>query len=228
MDPKKCTILVPTAKIVEPLTNDTLAQLQLNGYDVRTLNGCSMVDLARSTMATRAMRAGFEETLWIDSDMKFTVEDVERIRSHNLPIVVGIYTTKGENPRFACKFLREPKRVTFGQGGGLVQIEFAGMGFAYVKKCVYDGIAKDLPVCKGGFNLETVIPYFRPLIVPEGDDEVYLSEDYSFWHRARRAGFAVMADTTLKIGHIGAKVFTWDDMMPQKCHDSLTIEIGTV
>ncbi len=43
-------------------------------------------------MATDALAAGFQETFWIDADIEFHPDAIERLRSYNLPIVSGVYT----------------------------------------------------------------------------------------------------------------------------------------
>ena len=40
------------------------------------------------------MEQGFGETFWIDADVLFRPDDVEKIRSHNLPLCCGIYPKK--------------------------------------------------------------------------------------------------------------------------------------
>ncbi len=166
------------------------------------------------------------ETLWIDSDIVFDPDDVERIRARNKPLVAGLYVKKGK-PEFAGKF-REAAEVTFGVGGGLLEMEFAGMGFTYVRGEVYQAIARELPACHGGYDpAKTITPYFIPMVVPDGGGWCYLSEDYSFCQRARKAGFPVLADTTIRLGHgNGRHKYTWDDLAQRQSFESLTIEIG--
>lgn len=223
-DPTKCIVLVPVYGSLDPETEQGLNVLAERGYVVRLLRNSSQIDLARSTMATRAMRNGFEETLWIDADTVFRPEDVEQLRSHDLPIVAGLYLKKKQGkPEFAGKF-RSPK-VTFGVGGGLLEMVYVGMGFTLIRREVYAELAEDLIECTGGYDGETVIPFFRPTLAPEGATLDYLSEDFSFCHRARIAGFAVMADTTIKLGHAGRYVYTWDEFAPRPTFDCLQLGV---
>lgn len=39
--------------------------------------------------------AGFEVTFWIDSDIQFEPDAVDKLHSHGLPIACGIYARKG-------------------------------------------------------------------------------------------------------------------------------------
>ena len=115
----RCVILVPALSL-EPETLDLLGALHQRGYEVRELRGESAIDRARSSMATEAMRNGFDETFWIDADMSFDPDHVETIRSHGLPMCAGLYVTK-KQIRFAGKFGPDVRSVTFGNGGGLVK-----------------------------------------------------------------------------------------------------------
>lgn len=212
-DPKECAVLVPVKDSPEPETEQSLRVLANAGYAVRTLRGSSQIDLARSCMATWALAEGFKETLWIDSDIDFTVADVEKLRAHNLPFVAGLYLKKGPK-EFAAKFRAGTTQLKIASEGGLVEMEYVGMGFTLIRAEVYEAVGVDLPICEGGYEQKPVVPFFIPTIAQQGDANTYLSEDYSFCLRARNAGFKVMADTSIKIGHIGRKTYTWDDLIP--------------
>jgi hypothetical protein len=223
INPEKCLVLVPALSL-EPDTRDLLVTLHARGYEVRELRGESAIDRARSSMATEAMRDGFEETFWIDADMRFDPDFVDVIRAHDLPMCAGLYVTK-KNMRCIGKFGPNVRQVTFGVGGGLYDMTYVGMGFTHIRKCVYEEIGKDLPEC-GGCDGATMVPYFQPVIVHEQGTECYLSEDYSLCHRAAQAGFKIMSDTRLKIGHIGKKSYTWDDLMPQQTLETLNMQFA--
>ena len=220
----KVAVLVPVASVIEPECEAALLLLAQRGYHVRTFRGCSQVDQARSELATAAFDDGFQETLWIDSDVAFTVEDVERLRSHNLPFCAGLYPKKGIK-QFACKFLN-PGQYRFGNGGGLIEVEYVGMGFVLIRREVYRACEELLllPRCTGSHTGKPVIPYFAPSICPDGEGWCYLADDFSMCHRARQAGFKIMVDTTIKLGHVGKHVYTWDDFALQR-YETLELNI---
>ena len=226
--PEACAILVPVAAAIEPETEDCLRQLADRGYPVRLLRGCSQVDLARSALASAAMDDGFAETLWVDSDIVFDPADVEKLRAHGRPLTAGLYVKKGK-PEFAGKFRNEGDAV-FGRGGGLLEMEFVGMGFTHVRREVYERMERRLrlPRCGGGYDPDRlVVPYFIPTVVPDGAGGwCYLSEDYSFCSRARQVGFPAFADTTIRLGHgNGPHKYTWDDVAPRQTYESLRLRV---
>lgn len=226
--PGECVVLVPVATSIEPETEECLRRLADRGYPVRQLRGCSQVDLARSAMASAALDDGFSETMWIDSDIVFDPDDVEKLRSYGKPFAAGLYVKKGK-PEFAGKF-RGDGELVFGVGGGLLEMEFVGMGFTHIRREVYEAVALscEMPKCGGGYDPSRLVtPYFIPTIAPDGAGGwCYLSEDYSFVSRARSAGFPAWADTTIRLGHgNGRYKYTWDDLVPRSTYESVRVTI---
>ena len=223
----KCIVLVPVITAAEPVTDALLDVLKSRGYVVRKLWGSSQVDLARSTLAAQAFKEGFEETFWIDADQVFNPDDVDHIRALDLPFVAGMYPCKG--PKRMAGKLKSNAKVIFGAGGSVVEVELVGMGFTYVHCEVYAAILQQghTKLCGGGYDGTTLYPFFLPLLEKMTADatmSTYLSEDYSFCIRAKRAGYPPMVDTRVKVGHIGKKTYTWDDMLPDTVLASVDVE----
>jgi hypothetical protein len=211
MDPSRCVVLVPVGGYLEPECARGLAQLEARGYTVRTARGYAAIDQGRSQMATDALLDGFDALMWIDSDVAFDADSVDQLRESDEPIVCGIYPKKGMR-ELACHLLPDTKRVLFGQGGGLMEILYAATGFLFTQRTVYETIAEheQLPVCNKQFGRITV-PYFLPMIMPVGENNWYLGEDYAFCERARRSGFQIMADTRIRLNHIGRHGYSWEE-----------------
>lgn len=210
-DSSRCIVIVPVRTHVEEECAAGLAELQGRGYHIRQVVGQTAIDYARSKLASDALDSGYEEIMWIDSDVGFAAADVELLRSHQLPVVSGIYPQKGHRA-LASHLLPDTDRLVFGVGGGLVEILYAAGGFLLTHRRVYEAIREheQLPYCNarfgGGFT-----PYFWPMVVPDGAGSWYLAEDFAFSERARRAGFAVMADTRIRLQHVGRIAYMWED-----------------
>ena len=118
---------------------------------------------ARNQIASDALADGFQETLWIDSDVGFDPDDVERIRKHGLPIVCGIYPKKGKR-ELAIHILPGTPRLRFGIHGGLHELLYGGTGFLHVRRPVYETMIEQLglPVCNEHANR----PMFAYWILP--------------------------------------------------------------
>jgi len=206
-----CAVLVPFAGHIHPECEEGLRELERRGYAVHRIGGFAAIDQGRSQMATEALRAGFEATMWIDADIAFHPDSVDRLRVHGLPIVCGIYPQKGKRS-LACHVLPGAPSLTFGPKGGLVELLYAAAGFLFVHRAVYERVQQHhrLPVCNERFG-SSLVPYFQPLIAPVDNGHWYLAEDYAFCQRAREAGFAISADTTLRLWHLGTYPFGWEE-----------------
>jgi hypothetical protein len=212
VDNSRCVVLVPAHGHIHRDCETGLRALEALGYPVRRVYGYAQIDAARSQMATDALADGFEELLWIDSDIAFVPEDVERLRAHDVPLVTAIYAKKGTQA-IACHVLPGTKRMTFGADGGLQPILYAGTGFLHTRRQVYVDIQEKLglPTCNLRFNTP-MVPYFIPMILAEdGGTHWYLADDFSFSERARQAGYEILADTRVCPHHIGEYAFRIED-----------------
>jgi hypothetical protein len=211
LDPGRCVVLVPYLGFIHPPCENGLRELEKRGYVVRRAGGFSAIDQGRNQLATDALVDGFEETMWIDSDLEFSADAVDRLRSHALPITCGIYPQKGRRA-LACHVLPGSSQLVFGKQGGLQEMLYAGAGFLHVRREVYLAIqyGLPLPVTNERFGSPS-IPFFHSIVHPVEDGLWYLAEDYSFCERARRCGFRVVADTTVRLWHHGTYPYGWED-----------------
>jgi hypothetical protein len=209
--PSQCVVLVPYTTGIVPACEDGLKQLERRGYPVRRVRGYAAIDQGRNQMVTDALQSGFLETMWIDADIGFDPDAVDRLRAHNLPITCGIYPQKGKRA-LACHVLPGTPKLVFGNEGGLTEIQYAGTGFLHVRREVYETIQQQLhlPVCNRHFQ-RPMLPFFQPLIRDHNGEQWYLAEDYAFCHRARHCGYRILADTTLRLSHYGDYGYTWED-----------------
>jgi hypothetical protein len=249
-DPASCVVLVPVATHVEPACEAALVDLATRGYAVRRVYGYAAIDQARNEMTAQALADGYDETLWIDSDISFEPQAVDRLRSHDLPIVCGIYARKRMRA-LACHTLPGTERLVFGAEGGLTEILYAGAGFLLVRREVYAAMQEclDLPACNHRFG-KPIVPYFQPMVVADavssrsrlpsgnfGASETrscpadrtywYLPEDYAFCERARQCGYQIMADTKIRLWHHGSYGYTWEDAGKDKpCYETFYFSVN--
>jgi hypothetical protein len=207
-----CKVLVPVGGMIDSHCEQALHGLERRGYVVHRVQGFSAIDFGRCCLASEALNEGYEELMWIDSDVVFNPDDVDKLRAHQQPLVCGIYAKKSK-PEFACAFLPGTPRLTFGKEGGLHEIRYAGFGFVLTRREVFETIRTRLalPLCNTRFG-QGIYPYFLPMIAPDGKGSWYLSEDYAFCERAHQCGYRVMADTTIRLWHVGRYGYTWEDI----------------
>ena len=203
--------LVPVAGTIEPECETSLQQLRARGIKVRVYRGSSAIDQARAMMAYDALRDGFTELLWVDSDVAFEPLHVDMLLAHDEPFVCGIYAKKGVRA-LTCHLLPTTKELLLGEDGGLTEILYAAGGFTLVRSSVYSTIKEKLsvPTCNAQFGMPFV-PYYQPMVKQTDAGPWYLAEDFAFSERARQAGFRVMADTRIRLRHIGRYAYQWED-----------------
>lgn len=137
--------------------------------------------------------------LWIDSDVSWNPEDIERLMNHDLDVVGGVYRTNQDGTI----------AVAFDNGSGLPRkvnevelileedpIEVWGIGFGFL--LVKHGVMETMK--RPWFEIEKIR-------WPEHDFDTNVGEDYSWCIRARRAGFKVMVDPKVKVGHTKETIF---------------------
>jgi hypothetical protein len=210
---KDCVILVPCNGGIEFKTDEALRVLESRGYEVWRNPYFSAIDQGRNRLAFDALyNRNFKELLWIDSDIAFNPDDVERIRSHNQPIVAAAYPFKNW-PVMTVQPLKDDV-IEFGCDGKLVEVMCAATGFLYTKAEVYYNIKEklNLPICNTSFGSPQV-PFFQPGIWEWDGLQYYLGEDFSYCLRARKCNYKILLDTGISLGHIGKYTFTIEDVI---------------
>ncbi len=210
-EPSRCAVLVPYRGAIATACENGLQELERRGYVVRRIAGFSAIDRARCQIASDALHDGFEETLWIDSDVGFRPDDVDRLRRRGLPLCCGIYPKKGRRS-LAAHVIPGTKEIVFGKKGGLIEVLYVGAGFLHVRREVYEQMIHrlGLPSCSAD-GKRPLVPFFQPLVRSRGESHWYLSEDFAFCHRARLCGIPIIADSTIRLHHIGESSFSWEE-----------------
>ena len=199
----------PRVAICLPLYRDVHAETLLSMLALRTpsrplwcIAHGRPVDEARNEVTARALEPGFGTThiLCLDGDVVFPVTALERLLKHDLAIVSGLYfkRTWPYSPLLmddcldgTCSFREEIP-------AGLTEVDCTGGGFLLVKREVFDEIGKRLGPDE---------KWWDRTVYPGG---IKPGEDIAFCRRARAAGFRVMVDCDLRIGHRGEITYTQD------------------
>ena len=140
----------------------------------------------------------YDFLMWIDSDIMFDFKSFKKLLDHNLNIVSGIYLVEGGR-NFASvinwdtdfflkhgyfKFLTQEdiKGKT-----GLIEVAYTGFGFILIKRGVFESLE---------------YPWFQPVFQKLKDNiQDFSSEDASFCELARKNGFKIYVDPTVRVGH---------------------------
>ena len=191
--PSKTLVVCPAYAAIEPECEQALAQLERAGYCVWRRWGGSAIDRVRCEIATDALKTDAEALVWIDADIGFNPTDVVRLCNHGKPWVCGVYPRKSPGGGISAHITAP--RVIFGEGGGLLPIDSAGFGFMYTARELFEAIDAPEVSC----DERSLRPFFLPMV----RDGHYLTEDTAFCARARDAGYTLLADTTIRLCHVG-------------------------
>jgi hypothetical protein len=172
----------------------------------------ALIDRSRSIHATKALEEGYDILVFIDDDIRFRAADLYQLirESYERKTVVGCLYMKRKVPLelVGCP-LDGPQDLQIGEAGKVQEVRYVGTGMMAVPSNVLTRVAATLPKLRTGAILEDggelhIWPFFMPFAF----DGIYLSEDYAFCQRARDAGFAILTDTRIILGHVGEHVYS--------------------
>jgi hypothetical protein len=181
-------------------------------HGLLTQANSSLITQGRSKIANFFINNTDHEYLFfLDSDIGFNPEDVLKLLSHQVDIVSGAYPMKTIPVRY-CLNIQQPEE----RQGDLVKITGNGMGFVLVHRNVLLKMAQNFPELKyiPPTNDSNVPPTEKELnnsyhyFMEQKVDNAFMSEDKSFFYRARMLEYDVWLDTSIKLQHVGSHIFT--------------------
>jgi glycosyltransferase involved in cell wall biosynthesis len=165
---------------------------------------------ARNLIVEGAIDMGAEWLLFLDSDMTFPRETLQRLMSWNKDIVCASYVKKKPPYHTVGSLASRPTdRVgdtAMVSANGLYEMEKIGLGVCLIKMSVFKKMQK---------------PWFHYEYKPGSN--VMTGEDILWCHEVRKLGFKVWIDAALSmhVGHIGNYVFR-----PEQAYPLFDIETG--
>jgi GT2 family glycosyltransferase len=139
----------------------------------------------------------YDYIMWIDSDIMFTTEQFMQLLSHGSDIVSGVYLMQGGREFATVKDWDEEYFKVNGSfrhftpqdlegSEELIEVAYTGMGFMLMKKGVMESLE---------------YPWFKPIEKCIGSMVDFTTEDVSFCLRAKEAGWRILIDPAVKVGH---------------------------
>ena len=181
-------------------------------HGLLTQANSSLITQGRSKIANFFLNNTDHEYLFfLDSDIGFNPEDVLKLLSHQVDIVSGAYPMKTIPVRY-CIHIQQPEE----RQGDLLKITGNGMGFVLVHRNVLLKMAQNFPELQyiPSTDDSNVPPTEQELnnsyhyFMEHKENNAFMSEDKSFFHRARMLGYDVWLDTSIKLQHVGSHIFT--------------------
>ena len=195
------------------------ASLELTGIKYKVLHHIndSLIPRARNCLVARFMRdpelAEYTRFMFIDADIAFEPEDVCKLwnLSEFHDVVTACYPTKTEKEG-------QPKTTAW-KDGQLVdldelkfptEIDYAGTGFLMINRLAFVKMQNAYPDTRHmEGHLGEVYALFDTEVTKDEDwtQRWYCSEDYLFCKRWREIGGKIMLDPSIRLGHVGRKIY---------------------
>lgn len=148
----------------------------------------SLTALARNQIVDIAQKQGCTHLLFLDTDMTFPLDAVEKLLSHQKDVVSGLYFERYApyRPVLRQRFQDGYSLVNY-PPSGMIKVDATGGGCLLINMEVFDYLKK---------------PYFDYRLEKSGIKETFFSEDLVWCERVRAAGFDIWCDTSIRCGHL--------------------------
>ncbi len=187
----------------------------------------SHADRACNKACSLFLASDCSDMLIIDTDVLFNAKDIDRILSHDVPLVCGIYPKKSDET-IPC--LGTHSEVDLGRADGLVEVRWAGRGFLRVRREVLEAMKEE----NGGpalrfhnygentWNFFASGPVEGEMSYIESGKREWVSEDILFCVRAKQLGFPVYVDPFIALGHEGSKQYFFSGNQVTRMDNNIT------
>lgn len=196
----KTLIAVPCMDMVSAPFAQSLATLGKSGDCVVSFIIGSLIYESRDKLAKQAISLGADYVLWFDSDMLIPADTMQKMVKHmqdGKDFVTGLYFRRRSpyTPVIFSKLDIDGNGCTWDNYNeypkdSVFEVEGCGFGCVMIKTEVLIDVAS-----KEGKIFEPV----------NG-----MGEDLAFCHRARKNGYKIYCDSSIKLGHCGQVMVTED------------------
>jgi hypothetical protein len=194
------------------------------GLQVFMIGNESLITRGRNQLVAEFMASDCSHLMFIDADIEFNPADVLKLLHHDKPLVTGAYPLKMEPINYVINLADNASRLN-----DLVEVNDAGTGFMMIKREVISKMQEAHPELHYTGDLdgdeyrkdlagkdhyrqrlkENLYSLFDASHDKEANNN-YLSEDYTFCRRWQKIGGKIWVDTTVKLNHIGRKIYKGD------------------
>lgn len=191
-------ILIPCMDMVHTDFHMSLLRLKRPSDTVISHAKSSLVYDSRNALAETAVRRGYDRVLWLDSDMMFEPDLLERLSARldeGYEMVTGIYTSR-KPPITPCIYSNIDPGVHAtpykDYPEGIFEVQGCGFGAVMMKTSLIREVGE---------------AYGRPFSPAIG-----LGEDLSFCARVTDLGKKIWCDSTIQLKHVGTYEYSVKDI----------------
>ena len=157
----------------------------------------SLVTRARNEMTASFLKTDFSHMMWLDADIEFDPEHVAKLWNLDADIAVGVYAMKKRNEQWFAAWKDGALVKNLDQFTGPIEVDYAGTGFMLINRRVIEKLAGKSESYEGPHGRVPAL-YMTPI-----HNDGFESEDYHFCRKAREAGFKIIMDPSVRLGHYG-------------------------
>lgn len=202
----KTLICMPCMDMVHTTFLRSLLSLRRVGEVNYALTCSSLIYDARNQLAKRAIDQNYDRVLWLDSDMDFSPDLMEKLSAdldEGREFVSALYFSR-----------KEPRKPIIFEKCGCYYLDTGGTAPIAV---YYDEYPKDqiFPIEACGFGgVMMTVDLIKRVQEKYGlpfQPALGFGEDLSFCGRVQQLGVQMFCDSRVKMGHVGLKAYTEDD-----------------
>lgn len=167
-------------------------------FDLCLIPGVHFADTARDLAAARFLESDASHLFFIDADLGWQADAVQRLIAHDKDVIGGAYPIKHDQRHYPVICDGEAQ-------GGLIKATGLPGGFLCIKRKVIERIAETVPHYKkamGNRLLDVPAIFARAFVGNQ-----MIGEDFMFCRRAADAGFELWLDPDIDFSHNGAKAW---------------------
>ena len=181
----KVAIGIATTGTVKTKTLFSVVQLVKTGAKLVTWDGCN-VHQARENIAMAVQKSDCTHLLFIDSDMVFDKEALDILLKRDKDIIGADYNMRKLPLTSTVKIHDEDGEIVKKDEGEIFECYAVATGFMLIKMEVFEKLA-------------------HPWFLTEHDTEgnMTVGSDMYFCREARKAGYKIYCDPTIKVKHQG-------------------------
>ncbi len=178
----KIAMGIPCNRLTKPKTAFSLSRLIAHSkHDYHFIVSTRGFNTSenRNYIATQAVNNGCSHLFFVDDDMVFPPDTLDKLLARDKDIVGGVYKTKYEIQDDVCEYFDDRR-------GEFMKVKALGTGCLLIKTDVFIKLPQ---------------PWFKYEWNDNGS--IKRSHDWIFCEDAINAGYEVWADPTIEMGHIG-------------------------
>jgi hypothetical protein len=203
----QCCLKVQAELLEKKLTGQSKIGSMLGFYA-----GESPVGRSRNSLTAEFLKTDCTDLLFIDSDLIFSAEQIERIVLHEEDVVGGLYQMKCEGQPRICWNHKEG--VTTPNEKGLMEVCYIGTGFLRVRRRVFERMVAEFgediwyDTDNAQIKRERQYDFWRMGVYKyKNGDRRWLSEDWWFCQKCQDLGIPVYADCSILARHSGNAIY---------------------